>query len=206
MLPGSTLFSLHGALQGHWPKWALHFMHFWGLSFQVECKGTDQDGLCILSLFQVWGAQATKCLANALSQVGCASYSPAQSQRLSFQDAMWEHSPRCAVCLLWGADLRLWHSWQMSTIQDPRKTRLTTGSLLTVWWKIWSLWRLQQPLPSAGCCSPASLPPGREGPIGSRLALLWYSLNRAFCVWGYNFPRKIFVCLFCFVLFFVLSL
>ena len=91
----------------------------------------------------------------------------------------------------------------MSTIQDPRKTRLTTGSLLTVWWKIWSLWRLQQPLPSAGCCSPASLPPGREGPIGSRLALLWYSLNRAFCVWGYNFPRKIFFCLFCFVFCFV---
>ena len=45
-------------------------------------------------------------------------------------------SLRCAVCLLWGADLRLRPSWQMSTIQDPRKTWLATGSLLTVWWKI----------------------------------------------------------------------
>ena len=44
--------------------------------------------------------------------------------------------PGCAVCLLWGADLRLRPSWQMSTIQDPRKTWLATRSLLTVWWKI----------------------------------------------------------------------
>ena len=29
--------------------------------------------------------------------------------------------PGCAVCLLWGADLRLQLSWQMSTVQDPRK-------------------------------------------------------------------------------------
>jgi len=33
----------------------------------------------------------------------------------------------------------------MSTIQDSRKTRLATGSLLTVWWKMPSLGlRLQQ--------------------------------------------------------------
>ena len=59
--------------------------------------------------------------------------------------ASWEHHFRCAVCLLWGADLWLWHSWQMSTVQDPRKTWLATGSLLTVWWKMQSLGlRLQQ--------------------------------------------------------------
>ena len=27
-------------------------------------------------------------------------------------------------------------SWEMSTVQDPRKTWLATGSLLTVWWKM----------------------------------------------------------------------
>ena len=43
---------------------------------------------------------------------------------------MWE------VCLLWGADLRLRHSWQMSTVQDPRKTWLASGSLLAVWWRM----------------------------------------------------------------------
>ena len=32
VLPGSTMLRLHGALQGHCPKWALHFMYFPGLS------------------------------------------------------------------------------------------------------------------------------------------------------------------------------
>ena len=41
-------------------------------------------------------------------------------------------SPRYAMCLLWGADLRLCYSWQMSTVQDPRKTWLATGSLLSL--------------------------------------------------------------------------
>ena len=47
-----------------------------------------------------------------------------------------EHHLRCAVCLLWGADLRLRPSWRMSTIQEPRKTWLATGSLLSVWWRM----------------------------------------------------------------------
>ena len=42
------------------------------------------------------------------------------------------HYLRCALCLLWGADLWLQPFWQMSTIQDPRKTWLATGSLLTI--------------------------------------------------------------------------
>ena len=48
----------------------------------------------------------------------------------------WEHCLMCAVCLLWGADVRLWPSWKMSTIHDPRKTWLETGGLLTVWWRM----------------------------------------------------------------------
>ena len=44
--------------------------------------------------------------------------------------------PRCAAFLFWEADLRLRPSWQMSTIQDPRKTWLAPGSLLTVWWRM----------------------------------------------------------------------
>ena len=35
VLPGSTLLRLQGALQGHCPKWALHFMQFPGLSTPV---------------------------------------------------------------------------------------------------------------------------------------------------------------------------
>ena len=100
-----------------------------------------------------------------------------------FPSAPWEHCLRCAMCLLWGADLRLWHSWQMSTVQDPRKTWLATGGLLTVWWKMLSLGpRLQQPSSSgSGFHKPPSLPPAGEGPICSQLALFWYSLNPLFC-------------------------
>ena len=46
---------------------------------------------------------------------------------------------RCAVCLLWGADLWLQPSWWMSTVQDPRKTWLATWGLLRVWWRMPSL-------------------------------------------------------------------
>ena len=48
-------------------------------------------------------------------------------------------SLRCAVCLLWGADLWLRPSWWISTVQVPRKTWLAPGSLLTVWERMRSL-------------------------------------------------------------------
>ena len=38
--------------------------------------------------------------------------------------------------LIWGADLRLWPSWCMSTIHDPRNKWLATGSLLAAWWRM----------------------------------------------------------------------
>ena len=58
-----------------------------------------------------------------------------------------ENTVSSVPCLLWTADLRLWPSWWMLTIQDLRKTWLAAGNLLTVWWKMLSLEpRLQQPL------------------------------------------------------------
>ena len=88
------------------------------------------------------------------------------------------HHLRCAVCLLWGADLRLWLSWQMSTIQDHRKTWLAPGSLLTVWWRMLVSGAEIAPHLSvlAVTCLPLCLQRG-EGPVCSPLALLWYSLN-----------------------------
>ena len=77
VLPGSTLLSLQGALQGHSPKWALHFMHFPGLSHSgswVFCRGTDPDGLCS----QIQAARAPGCLVSAQSQVDRMDYSPVQ--------------------------------------------------------------------------------------------------------------------------------
>ena len=73
----------------------------------VLCKGIDPDGLCVLCPSQVWVAQVTGCLGSTLSQVGHASYSPAQSLLLGFPGVSREHSPRCAMCPLWGTDLRL---------------------------------------------------------------------------------------------------
>ena len=90
VLPGSTLLRLQGALQGHCPTWALHFVHFPGLNCSgswVLRRGTDLDWLCILCSSQVQAAQATECLVRALSQVGCASYSPTRSQPLGFPGA-----------------------------------------------------------------------------------------------------------------------
>ena len=73
----------------------------------------------------------------------------------------------------------------MSTVQDPRKTWLATGSLLTVWWRMLGsgaeiapclrLWLLFT------CLSPF----GRgKGPVCSQLALLWYLLNPLFREWA----------------------
>ena len=86
------------------------------------------------------------------------------------------------MCLLWGADLRLPPSWQMSTIQDPRKTWLETRSLLTVWWRMpVSGVRFQQLLAfwlwhACLCVSGYG-----EGPVHSQLSLLLYLLNPLFC-------------------------
>ena len=70
----------------------------------------------------------------------------------------------------------------MSTIQNPRKTWLVTGSLLTVWWRMPSLWpRLPHCLPALAVpCLPLCLQQ-REGLVHCRLAVLCCSLNSFFC-------------------------
>ena len=81
----------------------------------------------------------------------------------------------CAMCL-WGADLWLRPSWWMSTVQDPRKTWLATGSLLAVW---------IEDAPCLMALAVACLPPclwqGMDGLVHYRLALPWYSLSPLFC-------------------------
>ena len=167
----------------------------------------DPDGLCILCPSQVQAAQATRCLLSALSQVGRVPYSLAWSWPLSCLGVLWEYSPWCAPCLFWEVDLKLWHSWQMSTIQHPRKTWLATESLVTVWWKMRSLGpRLQQPLAfRLDCYMPPSLPPGGEGPIW-QLAFCPLVFTQSFVLWAHQgswwgcraFRRKVFFfCLSC---------
>ena len=57
------------------------------------------------------------------------------SQPFGFLVTPQKHQLMCVVCLFWRADPILRPSWQMSTIQDLRKTYITTGKtiVLTVW-------------------------------------------------------------------------
>ena len=71
----------------------------------------------------------------------------------------------------------------MSTIQDPKKTWLATGNLLTFWWRMPCL-GLRLPFAFMPCLPPAcpSASSGvQEGLVHSRLAVLWYLLNLLFC-------------------------
>ena len=92
--------------------------------------------------------------------MGCCVLSPTPSQPLHFLGEQHERCLRCAVCLLWEADLWLRPSLWMSIIQDTRKTWLATGSLLTICWRMPSL-GLRLPFFISGCHLPASTS-GRE--------------------------------------------
>ena len=92
------------------------------------------------------------------------------------------------MCLLWKADLRLRPSWQMSTIQDPRKMWLATGSLLTVWWRMPSL-GLRLPLAfqfwlSPTCLSASSMGRGlcEAGQLSFGIHSVLFSVSRPGCV------------------------
>ena len=159
VLSWSTLLRLQVALHGDCLKWTLSCVHFPGLSHsgsgsQVLLKGADSVGpaFCAFpgpssSIDQVLGERSVPgglCLLIT-------------SKPLGFLGMLQDCHLRCAMCHLWGADLWLQPSWHMSTVQDPRKTWLATGSLLTVWWRMLSLGP-RLPLTGSGCCPPASLP------------------------------------------------
>ena len=83
------------------------------------------------------------------------------------------------MCLLLEADLRLWPSLQMSAIQDPRKTWLATGSLLTVWWRMpVSEAEIAPCLLALAVCLSVSV--RGKGLELRQLALRWYSINPLF--------------------------
>ena len=107
--------------------------------FSGTSQGHRLGWACVLCPSQVRAARATRSLGSACSPGGLCVLSPPPSQLLSFPGAQRENRLWWAVCLLWGADLWLRPSWWMSTLQDPRKTWLATGSLHTVWWRMPSL-------------------------------------------------------------------
>ena len=103
------------------------------LRFLGTLQGPRFSWVCILCPSQVRTAQATRCLASALPQVDLIT---SWSRLLCFPGVPRKNCLRCAVCLLWGVDLRLQPSWQMSTVRDPRKTWLIARRLHKVWWRM----------------------------------------------------------------------
>jgi len=130
----------------------------------VFCKGTDPDGLWVLCPSQVQTAQATSCLASALSQVGLASYALSNLGA----SVSWVHHEGTVPgvpCissgeLISGCDTP--GRWEPSRIPGRCHYQLAACSQFGGRCGLWGQ-DCRSPLPSvSGCCAPASLPLGRD--------------------------------------------
>ena len=180
----STLLRLQVALKGNFPKQVLGFVHFPRLScsgsgFGVLHKGTDLVGpeFCALprseelrwpGAWRVHYSRWAVCLNHlpdpSCSVPGCTMRVPSQVCSVSHLGS-WSQ----AVTLL--ADVNCPES-QKEFVSNWEPSH--SGCYL---------WGQDCLLPSgSGCRPPASLPPVGDGPVHSRLALLWHSLN-PFYLW-----------------------
>ena len=191
MLSGSTLLRVHGTLQGHYPKWALHFVHFPDLSCsdsvsQVLHKGTDSVGWAFCALPKseqrrwlcAWWAHCPRWAVhlNHLPSPGCsvsrcATRAPSQVCCVSPLGSWSQATPLLADVNCPGSQEDMVSNWEPahSLVGDD------------------GLWGWDCPLPSGSVCHvPACLSASsrRMGPVCSWLALLWYSLNPLFCEWA----------------------
>jgi len=110
VLSWSTLLRLQVALQGNSLKCALGCIHFPGLSLSgsgswILHKGTDSVGPVFCALPRSEQLRRPGAWLVHSPQVGQCDLSPPWSQPLGFLGAQREHHLRCAMCLLWGADL-----------------------------------------------------------------------------------------------------
>ena len=124
-----------GCSAGNCLMLALGCMHSPGLSHsssdsRVLHKGADLVGPAFCALPRSEQLRRPGAWRAHTPQVRCI-LPPLLSQPLGFPGT--KQHLRCALCLYWGADLWLRPSWQMSTVQVPRKTWLATESLLAVW-------------------------------------------------------------------------
>ena len=97
---------------------------------QVLCKALFGKPL-VLCTSQVQASQAyiPGCATSTQTQIGSVSCVPSWLQQPGFLGVLQWLSLRCALCLLRVTGLKLKDSWQIWTIQGPRKTWLVTGSL-----------------------------------------------------------------------------
>ena len=120
VLPGSTLLRLQGAQQGHCPKQ----FHALPRSKLLRFLGTPQRQTQLGMRFvpfrglsssgdQVFGEHT---IPSGHFPRWTVRLNHLPIRPLSFPSAPPEHRVRYPVCLLWGADLGLRPSWQMSTV------------------------------------------------------------------------------------------
>ena len=114
--PGLHCSDSQVALQENCLKQALGCVHFPGLSHsgsgsQVPHKGTDSVGPAFCALSRSKQLRQPGAQRPHSPQMGRYVLLPPLSQLLGFLDAQRECCLRCAVCLLWGADLWLRPSW-----------------------------------------------------------------------------------------------
>ena len=195
VLSQSTLIRLQVVLQGNCLIRALGCVHLPGLSRSgsgswVLHKGTDLVGPAFCALPSSEQLRRPGTFQAHIPQVWCIlSLSP--SDHLGFLSSQWERRLRCAVCLFWVSDLWPQPSRWMSTVQDPRKTWLATGNLLSVWQRMPSLGP-RLPLSGCGCHPPGSLPlvgdgQSTAGQFSSGIHSVLFSVSgpssqvRAFC-------------------------
>ena len=110
VLSQSTLLRLWVALERNYLKWALGCVYFPGLSHlgsgsRVLHKGTDSVGPVFCALPRSEQLRRPGAWRVHIPQVGRCVLSPPQSQLLGFLGVQQECHLRCAVCLLWWADL-----------------------------------------------------------------------------------------------------
>ena len=187
VLSWSTLLRFQVALQGNCLKWALGCVHFPGLSHpgsgpRVLQKGTDSVGPEFCSLPRSKQLRWPGAWRVPSPKVGQCVLSPPQSQPLDFLGVNWEHCLKYAMCLFWGADLWVQPSWLMSTVQDPRKTWLAAGGLLTVWWRVLSLGP-RLPLSLQLLLSPACLSASSRGWASLQLGSSPLVFVQSFVLW-----------------------
>ena len=146
---------------------ALGCVHFPSLSHSgsgswVHPKGADSVGPVFCALPRSEQLRWPGAWEGQSSLGGLGILSPPLSQLLGFLGVQWACLLRCAVCLFWGADLRLWPSGQMSTIQNPKNSWLAMEPVCSVVEDA-SLGP-QLPVSSYGCPLPACIQWGMDQP------------------------------------------
>ena len=152
---------------------ALGCVHFPGLSWSVSGswvlhKGTYSVGPAFCALPKSEQIRWPGAWQEQSRPVGGCILSPSPSQLLGFLSVQEVRILRCAVCLFWGADLWLWPSWRMSTIQNPKKSWLATKPTCSLVEDA----SLGLRLPPLVLAALACLSPVGNAPVRSRLALL----------------------------------